>query len=72
MSGSSRYKGSQFASMEAIVRSSGSGQATVNASDSLRVKISGSSAVHYLGHPAILSTVTGSGSVDHAPVTQRT
>jgi len=57
------FRGGDLASIEARVRISGGGSATVRARDRLVVTIVGSGSVYYIGDPIIESSITGSGSV---------
>jgi Putative auto-transporter adhesin, head GIN domain len=49
----------------ATITVSGSGDATVNASDELDASVSGSGDIRYIGSPRLTSRVSGSGSIEH-------
>ncbi len=49
--------------VSASTQTSGSGKTTVNVSNSLDVRISGSGDVYYAGNPAIYTSISGSGKV---------
>jgi len=63
ISGSGSYQGEELKSKQATVGVSGSGSATVSASDALNANVSGSGSVAYVGDPRVTQSVSGSGSV---------
>jgi len=63
VAGSGGVDASQLLANQAKVVVSGSGNATVNASDSLDAQVSGSGEVRYLGSPKLTKDIKGSGSV---------
>jgi hypothetical protein len=64
ISGSGNVRNRHLRTKETDVQISGSGNAYVNASRKLNVKISGSGKVFYFGNPSIISTtISGSGNV---------
>lgn len=63
VSGSGGYRGHDLTSERAAVDLSGSGDASVDAAESLRVSVSGSGDVTYAGDPRVDSDVDGSGEV---------
>jgi hypothetical protein len=64
ITGSGDYNGANLSSHQASVTCSGSGSATVQASETLKVHISGSGNVEYIGDPQITEeVVTGSGTL---------
>lgn len=63
ISGSGRVRAEGLASKVAKIETSGSGEATLQVSDTLEVEISGSGTVSYLGSPRVTSDVSGSGGV---------
>ncbi len=64
ISGSGDFYADALAVQEATVSISGSGNAMVNASESLQVKVSGSGDVKYKGRPKVNAKVSGSGDVE--------
>ena len=63
MSGSAECNAAALTAKRATVSVSGSGDVTVNASETLDAKVSGSGSVHYLGSPKLTKAVSGSGSI---------
>lgn len=64
LTGSGDYNGTNLSSHQASVTCSGSGSATVKVSESLKVHITGSGSVGYIGDPQITEkVVTGSGAL---------
>jgi Putative auto-transporter adhesin, head GIN domain len=61
ISGSGSYQADNLESKEARLEVSGSGHSTINVSDKLDVKISGSGSVEYIGNPTVTQDVSGSG-----------
>jgi hypothetical protein len=64
INGSGDYDARDLASSKAEVRITASGSTAIRARDHLRVHISGSGDVHYIGNPTIDQTVTGSGNIE--------
>lgn len=65
ISGSGKYEARGLQSNEADVTISGSGSMTINVRQHLRVNISGSGSVRYVGNPALDKlTVSGTGTVE--------
>jgi len=65
ISGSGSYNGDNLDTQQAAVAVLGSGSAVVKVSDSLKVNVSGSGSVTYIGNPKLVDKhVTGSGSVN--------
>lgn len=64
VSGAGQYNGKNLTSQEAVVRISGAGSATINASQKLDVKISGAGKVDYLGEPKITQEISGAGRIN--------
>jgi hypothetical protein len=62
--GSGKYRARRLDSAEAEGRISGSGDATVQVRDRLKVNVSGSGDVRYVGSPDVDRSVTGSGDVE--------
>jgi hypothetical protein len=65
ISGAADYNARELRSTRAEVRITGSGSATVWATDRLVVSITGTGSVYYAGDPALVSSVTGSGRIVH-------
>ena len=63
ISGSSNYQAEDLESREATVDIGGSGSATVNVSDELDAKVSGSASIEYIGDPTVRQDVSGAGEV---------
>lgn len=63
ISGSGDYDGTGLRARSAVVAVTGSGDAVVNATDTLDATVSGSGSIQYLGDPAITETISGSGSI---------
>jgi len=64
VSGSGNFKGSSLSSQNTQVYISGSGDAKVNATKSLKARVNGSGDIRYSGNPEISDTkVMGSGSI---------
>jgi hypothetical protein len=63
ISGSGTFYGSTFRVNTAVVNISGSGNAYVYVTNSLRADISGSGVVYYQGNPQVNSKISGSGRV---------
>ncbi len=63
ISGSGNVKAFDLVAQRCEVRISGSGDSSVNASESLDVAIAGSGDVFYKGRPSVKSKISGSGSV---------
>ena len=63
ISGSGSYRGQDIKSQRATVGVSGSGNAVVSASDTLKADVSGSGTVEYVGEPQVSQNISGSGSV---------
>ena len=64
ISGSANYNGLELETQNTSIEISGSGRAKVNASESLKARISGSGSVQYKGKPDKVNTnISGSGSV---------
>ena len=63
ISGSGSYRGQELKSQHATVGVSGSGNAVVSASDTLKADVSGSGTVEYVGDPQVTQNISGSGSV---------
>ena len=63
ISGSGSYRGQDIKSQRAMVGVSGSGNAVVSASDTLKADVSGSGTIEYLGDPQVSQNISGSGSV---------
>jgi hypothetical protein len=66
ISGSGAYLGKQLQGATGQVTTSGSGETTVNVSDSLNATINGSGTVRYLGTPRVSKQINGDGSVEPA------
>ena len=64
INGSGDYEARDLASSKAEVRLTASGSTDICVRDHLRVHISGSGDVHYIGNPTIDQTVTGSGNIE--------
>jgi hypothetical protein len=63
ISGSGNIIADSLSSSKAIVKSDGSGDCRLFASEELKVVISGSGTVHYRGDPVITQDIVGSGSL---------
>jgi len=63
ISGSGSYRGQDIKSQRATVGVSGSGNAVVSASDTLKADVSGSGTIEYIGDPQVSQNISGSGSV---------
>ncbi len=63
ISGSGRYQAEDLESQEAKVDVNGAGEATVNVTDKLNVRITGSGSVEYVGDPTISQQILGSGEL---------
>lgn len=63
LSGSGDLDGKELTANEAVLKVSGSGNATITAISKLQAKVSGSGAVRYAGKPDVNSSISGSGSV---------
>jgi hypothetical protein len=63
ISGSGNFDGGGFATKSATVDISGSGNATVQVSETLTATVTGSGNVVYIGSPKVTQHVSGSGSV---------
>jgi Putative auto-transporter adhesin, head GIN domain len=63
ISGSGRYQAEGLTSKTVKARISGSGNATVMATDVLDVQISGSGSVTYSGDPQVKQEISGSGKL---------
>jgi len=63
LSGSGNYDGEKLASKTAIVKTDGSGGATVQVSDTLNATISGSGSITYIGNPTVTQKSSGLGKV---------
>ncbi|MGI4022142.1 MAG: head GIN domain-containing protein [Janthinobacterium lividum] len=64
ISGSGDYHGSDLMTKSTAIRVSGSGDATIYASENVEASVSGSGDVHYSGHPKNVSKVAhGSGDI---------
>jgi len=63
ISGSGSFFGDTLSVNTAVVKISGSGNAYVNVTDSLKADISGSGAIYYRGNPQVDSKISGSGRV---------
>ena len=63
ISGSGEYRAGKLESKEATIDVRGSGLATVNVSDELEAKVSGSGSVEYIGDPMVQQEVSGAGEV---------
>ena len=63
IAGSCNIDAAALKAKRARVSISGSGGATVNATDALDVRIAGSGDLRYLGAPRLTQNVSGSGSV---------
>ncbi|GAG62267.1 unnamed protein product [marine sediment metagenome] len=61
--GSADYSARDFKSSECIVKIFGSGDVTVNVTDSLDITIDGSGNVRYVGSPSVNQSIFGSGDV---------
>jgi hypothetical protein len=64
VNGSGDYDARDLASSKAKVRITASGSTAIRVRDHLRVHISGSGDVHYVGDPTLDQTVTGSGNIE--------
>lgn len=63
ISGSGKIKSYDLLQNSCVITISGSGDAFVNASETLSANISGSGRVYYVGNPTIHTSISGSGSV---------
>jgi hypothetical protein len=63
IAGSGDYDARHVESIEADVRVTGSGSTTIQVSERLEATILGSGDVHYVGHPTVTHSATGSGDV---------
>ena len=63
ISGSGKFIGNEFRVEDAVVDMSGSADASIWATNNLRVKISGSGRLNYRGRPLIDSKISGSGRI---------
>ncbi len=63
ISGSGKYDGEKLASKTAVVKTDGSGGATVQVSDKLNATISGSGDITYIGNPTVTQEDDGSGKI---------
>jgi len=64
ISGSGKFDGDEFTANNADVRISGSGKVTIDVTDTLKARISGSGDLLYRGEPpTVESSVTGSGRI---------
>ncbi len=63
ISGSGRYQAEDLESQEAKVDVKGAGEATVNVTDKLDVRITGSGSVEYVGDPTISQEILGAGEL---------
>ena len=63
ISGSGSFRGQEIKSQRATVGVSGSGDAVVSASETLKADVSGSGTVEYVGEPRVTENVSGSGAV---------
>jgi hypothetical protein len=63
ISGSGSFEGEDLESATGTVSLAGSGDAVVNVTDDLDVKVTGSGNVQYLGDPKISISSSGSGKV---------
>jgi hypothetical protein len=63
ITGSGDYDARRMESVEAAMRVTGSGSMTIQVSERLGAMILGSGDVHYVGHPTVTQSVTGSGDV---------
>jgi len=63
ISGSGTIDSYQFEAKEGEVKISGAGKAKVNIIDYLKINISGSGDVYYLGSPNVSQNISGSGSI---------
>jgi Putative auto-transporter adhesin, head GIN domain len=63
ISGSGNYRGQDIKSQRATVGVSGSGNAVVSVSDTLKADVSGSGTIEYVGEPQVSQNISGSGSV---------
>ena len=63
ISGSGEYDGENLESKMAVIRSDGTGEATVQVSDTLDANISGSGSITYIGNPTVTQNNSGSGKV---------
>ena len=63
VSGSGSFNGEDLVCASGQVEASGSGSATVNATDQLEVDLTGSGSVDYLGEPELTLNDSGSGTV---------
>ena len=63
ISGSGNHDSPELKGRDVLINVSVSGEATVWATDTLSVDISGSDHVDYQGHPKVKRSVTGSGNV---------
>ena len=63
ISGSGSYRGQDIKSQRATVGVSGSGNAVISASDTLKADVSGSGTIEYVGEPQVTQNISGSGSV---------
>lgn len=61
--GSGNYNGAELQAENGEVKIAGSGNATVSTSIKLKGTILGSGNLYYLGHPALETSITGSGKV---------
>jgi hypothetical protein len=64
ISGSGTFSGNELGCEIGQVTVSGSGDATVNASNVLDASVSGSGTIEYLGDPELRSHITGSGDIE--------
>jgi len=63
ISGSGKYDGEKLTSKTAVVKTDGSGGATVQVSDTLDASTSGSGSITYIGSPTVTQKSNGSGKV---------
>jgi hypothetical protein len=63
ISGSGSYRGQEIKSQRATVSVSGSGDAVISVSDTLKADVSGSGTIEYVGDPQVTQNISGSGSV---------
>jgi hypothetical protein len=65
ITGSGSLDAAGLKARHAKVAVSGSGDLTVNASDTLDAKVTGSGSILYLGSPKVTSAISGSGTIEH-------
>ena len=68
ITGSGSFNGTELTAKRAKVDVTGSGEATVNASEELDAEVTGSGSIWYLGSPKLTPSVSGSGSIKKKPI----